>query len=48
MQGGKYRVEISRRADRMLLAHTGFLAVEGGDVFIDAIIDCRQENRGLF
>ena len=41
MQGGKYRVEISRRADRMLIA-------QAGDVFIDAIIDCRQENRGLF
>jgi len=102
----KYNVRLAKRADRMLLLHTEFLArvspnaarrlivdfkkvtkqlttnplafpfadesdvsgippktyrkcffekrykaiylIEGNDVFIDAIIDCRQENVGLY
>ena len=106
MKKNKYNVELSQRAERMLLQHTEFLArvslpaarklisstkdveaklsenpelypyadevdvpgiplktyrkcifdkrykaiflIEGNDVFVDAIIDCRQENKNLF
>ena len=106
MRKRKYSVELSRRAERMLLSHTEFLArvspaaarrlvsslrevkvrladnpyqfpcadeldvpgippetyrkclfygrykalfvIEGNDVFVDAVIDCRQENKNLF
>ncbi|MDR0380478.1 MAG: hypothetical protein LBH86_00580 [Oscillospiraceae bacterium] len=106
MARGHYKVTLARRADWMLIAHTGFLAdvspaaarglltdfkaaskriaddpfqfpyademdvpdmpaetyrkclfygrykalflVEGDEVYIDAIIDCRQENKSLY